>query len=164
MRYLLLAVLISFFSCNEQKVNRLKGAWQVREIHWMTPDTIYSIEKAQPGFLIVSDSMYSFIWTPINEKRKAFKELGAPTKEEMIYGFQTLVFNAGTYVKTDSTFAIKALIAKVPGFEGGEQYFEYAIAKDTLKLKMIDETYPSGEKPAWYGQLQTQFILMKFDY
>jgi hypothetical protein len=28
---------------------------------------------------------------------------------------------------------------------------------------MIDETYPSGEKPAWYGKMKTEFILVRID-
>lgn len=150
-------------SCQTKKSNVLKGAWQVKEIHWITPDTIYSINEAQPGIFLVSDSIYSFIWTPIKEKRTPFKELAAPTEKEVIYGFQSIVLNAGTYKKTDSIFEIKALVAKVPGFEGGQQMFKYKVNEDLLELKMVDETYPNGKKPSWHGKLETRFVMNRLD-
>ena len=155
-------VIFGFNSCAE-KNNRLKGAWNVKEINWITPDTIYTIENAQPGIFMVSDSMYSFIWTPINEKRTPFIQLANPTQEEIIKGFRSIVFNAGSYSKTDSTFHIEAAIAKVPGFEGGEQKFTYTVTGNSLELKMVDETYPNGNKPAWFGKLETKFIMQRID-
>jgi len=156
----ILLLLGVFSSCSKHIKNSVKGAWKVNEIYWFTPDTTYTIKNAQPGIFMVSDATYSFIWTPINEKRTAFKKLSNPTKEEIISGFKSIVFNAGGYVKTDSIFQIKATIAKVPGFEGGIQTFTYEIKdNDRLKLKMIDETYPNGDKPSWYGKLETLFVM-----
>ncbi|MFP2995724.1 hypothetical protein ABN763_07420 [Spongiivirga sp. MCCC 1A20706] len=164
MRYILFIVAVLIFtSCRNENGNILKGAWLVEEIHWITKDTTYSINKAQPGIFIISDSVYSFIWTPIKEKRKSFKKLATPTTEEIIYGFQSIVLNAGTYQMTDSVLTINAIVAKVPGFEGGQQTFSYQINDDTLQLKMVDETYPNGAKPAWFGKLETQFVMSRLD-
>lgn len=162
-RFIFSLAIVAFFSCKSQPENSLKGVWKVNEIHWITRDTTYSINNAQPGVFMVSDSKYSFIWTPTREMRIPFKKLAQPTLEEMINGFQSIVLNAGSYMKTDSTFMIKAVVAKVPGFEGGEQTFNYKIDKNRLELKMIDETYPNGEKPNWFGKMETLFIMSKID-
>jgi len=154
-------LLLNLTSCSNENKNPFIGAWEVNEIHWITPDTTYNIENAQPSIFMVSDSSYSFIWTPINEKRTPFVKLANPTKDEMISGFRSIVFNAGSYIKTDTTFLIKARIAKVPGFEGGRQTFNYKINNDILELKMIDETYPDGTKPDWFGKLETKFIMRR---
>lgn len=137
------------------------GSWEVKEIRWITADTAFIIERPQTGLLMVDSKRYSFMWTPTEEPRIPFEKLAHPTNEEILTGFRSIVFNAGTYNIKDSIFNIKASIAKVPGFEGGTQKFKYNIEKDTLVLKMIDETYPSGEKPDWYGQVKTRFTLLR---
>jgi len=141
--------------------NPLIGEWEILEIHWKTKDTVYSIHKAQPGLLIISQNRYSIIWTPINEPRKPFEHLSKPTDNEILEGFRSIVFNAGTYQISDTNLITKAEIAKVPGFEGGRQFFSYMIENDMLSLTMYDETYPNGNKPEWSGNFQTEFIFKK---
>ncbi len=141
--------------------NTLLGSWDMKRIEWITADTVYTIEKAQPGIFMVTPTRYSIIWTPTQEPRKAFEKLSAPTDEEIIAGFRSVVFNAGTYVRTDSTLTTEAHIAKVPGFEGGIQYYDYQLSADTLSLTMFDETYPDGSKPDWAGTWKTRFIMKR---
>lgn len=143
--------------------SQLKGVWSVESVKWIYPDTTYHLENPQPGFLQFSENRYSFIWTPSEKPRVPFVKLSEPSDEEIIAGFHSLVLNAGIYEMQDSLIFITAKIAKVPGFAGGKQVFEYAIAEDKLIFKMIDETYPSGDKPAWYGKLKTEFRLRKID-
>jgi len=157
-------------SCNnqretpEEKVNNpLLGSWEISSIYWITNDTTYSLEKAQPGLLLITPDRYSIMWTPTEEPRVPFENLSAPTDDEMKEGFQSIVFNAGTYTNTDSTLTTQAQVAKVPGFEGGKQFYEYHIEKGKLELIMYDETYPDGKKPYWFGKLKTKFILNKTD-
>jgi len=132
-------------------------------IHWKTKDTTYSIHEAQPGMFIFTDATYSIMWTPTGEPRKAFVDLSKPTEGELMAGFRTLVFNAGSYNHTDSTATAIPMIAKVPGFEGGKQFYRYFIEEDTLHLTMFDETYPNGDKPEWYGKYVTEFVMERME-
>jgi len=139
------------------------GSWTMKEVHWITNDTTYSIPNSQPGIFIFTPKSYSIMWTPTNAPREPFKILGKPTDKELKSGFQSVIFNAGIYEWTDSTITSTAIIAKVPGFEGGKQYYRYAIEDDILTLTMFDETYPDGKKPEWFGKYVTQFVLSRID-
>jgi len=150
---------ISNFSGNYN--NALLGSWEMKTVSWIAKDTTYTIEKAQPGIFIFSKDYYSIMWTPTQKQRVPFKNLSKPTKEEIISGFRSIVFNAGTYVFTDSTVTSTAYVAKVPGFEGGQQYYKYKIEDEILTIEMFDETYPDGTKPKWVGKYNTEFILKK---
>ncbi len=143
--------------------NSLLGSWNVKEVHWKTKDTIYSITNAQPGIFFFTDSSYAIMWTPIDKPRKPFKTLSNPTDEELISGFRSVVFNAGNYTFTDTIITTTAFIAKVPGFEGGKQFYRYSIDGEKLRLTMYDETYPNGEKPKWFGKFVTEFVLNRID-
>ena len=163
----LVTVLLIVLGCapqdSKKKQNPLIGSWNVEEIYWKTPDTTYAIKNAQPGIFMVTETRYSMMWTPTQYSRIPFKKLAYPTDEEILTGFRSIVFNSGTYTMTDSMFHIKATIAKVPGFEGGTQSFKYKLYGDGLELNMIDETYPNGDKPDWYGHVETTFKLSKID-
>ncbi len=148
---------------DKKSQNRLLGSWKLKKIHWITNDTMYSIPKAEPGIFFFTDSSYAIMWTPTDKPRKPFKILSKPTEEEIIAGFKSIVFNAGRYTFTDSTIVATALIAKVPGFEGGKQFYWYTIDKNHLNLTMYDETYPNGKKPEWFKKYVTTFVLTKID-
>ena len=143
--------------------NRLLGSWDVKEVHWISNDTTVTIEHAQPGILMLTPERYSIIWTPTRHARAPFKILSKPTDDEIKSGFRSIVFNSGTYLMTDSTITTKALLAKVPGFEGGMQFYDYQLKNKILTLTMYDETYPDGTKPDWAGIWKTQFVLGKID-
>ncbi len=121
----------------------------------------YSINEAQPGIFIFTDDSYAISWTPTDTPRVPFKNLSKPTDEELIAGFRSIVFNAGNYSYTDSTAVAIPIIAKVPGFEGGKQFYRYRIDGSILHLTMYDETYPDGEKPGWFGRYVTEFVMEK---
>ena len=169
--FALLAYTILFtFSCKVHQIelkqtnvndNFLIGTWYMQKVHWKTQDTTYSIDNAQRGMFIFSDSTYSLMWTPIDRPRKPFEKLSNPTEKEMISGFKSIVFNAGKYIHTDSTVEATAYIAKVPGFEGGKQFYRYIIKNNRLTITMYDETYPNETKPSWSGKYVTIFILSK---
>ena len=140
-----------------QQQPSLLGSWKMTSVHWKSADTTYSIHQAQPGVFMIDEHRYATMWTPIDQPRTPFKDLSAPTKEELVAGFRSVVFNSGTYEMTDSTLTTTALIAKVPGFEGGIQFYRYKIKGDSLALTMFDETYPDGEKPNWFGKYVSIF-------
>ena len=142
--------------------NPLKGAWKMKSIQWISPDTTFTIAEAQPGLLMMTDSIYSFMWTRTQAPRTPFKVLANPTDEEIKAGFQSVVYNAGTYKIEDNILKNTAFLARVPGFEGGEQIFKWTIDNNILTLVFYDETYPNGGKPDWLGTWQTKFVLEKF--
>lgn len=157
-------MLLGWTSCTDDKPSdALLGVWRVADISWVYPDTTYRIAEPEPGFLQFSPGRYSFIWTPTQGPRKPFAVLSQPTPEEMQAGFRSIVLNAGTYTRTPEQITVTAEVAKVPGFEGGTQVFDYALVGDTLQYTMIDETYPDGDKPAWFGKMTTVFSLVRID-
>lgn len=141
--------------------NPLSGSWRFSEIHYVYQDTTYSIYDAQPGRLLVGPHHYTIMYTPGRTNRQPFRSLSKPTDEEIREAFQSIVFNTGSYERSDSLFVTTADIARVPGFEGGRQYYKYQVNGRKLNLRMIDETYPDGTKPAWYKKLEILFILTK---
>ena len=133
----------------------------MREIHWSRGDQTYSIKEAQPGLFIFEDTRYAIMWTAQKEPRTAFEILAQPTPEEVIDSFKSIVFNAGSYVIDGNQITTTAHVAKVPGFEGGQQFYNYSIDGNILTLTMYDETYPNGEKPSWSGTVQTRFVMQR---
>ena len=129
------------------------------EVHWVSEGETFSIPDAQPGLFLFTPESYSIMWTRTKEPREAFKNLSAPTDDEMKAGFRSVVFNGGRYTFSGDTVTTVATIAKVPGFEGGKQFYRYTIEGDTLRLTMFDETYPDGAKPEWAGTWETEFVL-----
>lgn len=162
--------IIVLSSCNNSKEKHqndekssILGTWEMKSIHWITKDTTYSIDIAQPGMLMLNSDSYAIMWTPIKEPRTPFQNLSKPTDKEIMSGFRSIVFNAGTYKYTDSTITTTAKIAKVPGFEGGRQFYNYKLDDKIMELTMFDEIYPDGTRPEWYGEFQTKFVLEQVD-
>ncbi|WP_395376577.1 lipocalin-like domain-containing protein [Marinicella sp. W31] len=144
-----------------EAVPSIIGSWEMREVHWFSDEQTYSIEEAQPGLFIFEDQRYAIMWTALKEPRAAFEILAQPTPEEVIESFKSVVFNAGSYAINGAQITTTAYIAKVPGFEGGQQFYNYTIEEDILTLTMYDETYPNGEKPNWAGKVQTRFVMQR---
>lgn len=156
-------LLLLFFSCVpiEKKQSPLLGTWHLKEVQWISKDTTHFLKMPQPGLLLVTPDAYSIMWSPKAEKRTPFKILSNPTEAEIKYGFSSIIFNSGSYESTDSTMTTKATIAKVPGFEKGQQYYRYSIKENKLLLTMYDEVYPDGSKPQWSGLWETKFVFNK---
>ena len=145
----------------EIKEHPVEGSWKIETIHWITQDTTFTIEEAQPGMMLFSSDKYALMWTPTLEPRVPFNNLSQPTDEEVIAGFRSVIFNGGHYEVSDSSVVTTAEIAKVPGFEGGKQIYRYQIDQDTMRLTMYDERYPNGDRPQWYGTFETQFVMTR---
>lgn len=139
----------------------LVGAWELQAVHWRSAERSRSIDPAQPGLFLFTGSHYSIIWSPSEQPRTPFAVLAEPTDEEVGAGFRSIVFNAGHYQASAGQLVSTAMAAKVPGFEGGRQYYRYRIDGDRLHLTMFDERYPGGGKPAWSGKVQTEFVLQR---
>ena len=167
---LILLILINIlFSCKTNiqrplsnvKSNKLLGSWKMQEIHYIYPDTTYIGKPITYGTLIFAPKRYSLLYNPRTTPRKAFDTLAKPTDKEIKKAFKSIVFNSGQYLFSDSTVTTTADMAKVPGFEGGKQFYTYQIENNLLDITMFDETYPNGEKPKWHGKLKFKFIMKK---
>ena len=165
MRLLLLPLVILLCHAGQgQSItnNNINGAWSIEEIIWKSKDTTVQIVPKQKGIFLITQGHYGMSWSPIREKRTPFENLSNPTEEEIIKGFQSIVFNSGTYSIDKNVLTTTAQIAKVPGFEGGKQYYHITHTNNTqVKLTLFDETYPSGKKPQWLGKWETTFIMEK---
>ncbi|MEQ8364859.1 MAG: ankyrin repeat domain-containing protein [Cyclobacteriaceae bacterium] len=145
----------------DAKDNPLIGSWKMDQIHYIYKDTTVVVRNVSQGRLTVTPHRYHIIYNPWVNPRVPFNILSKPTDEEIKHAFQTLVFNTGTYTLSDTLFTTTSDIAKVPGFEGGRQYYSLEVDGDQLQLIMKDETYPNGEKPEWYQKLQILFKLTR---
>ena len=137
------------------------GSWRLDSIDYITPDTLVSIKPGSGGALIVVPERYSIMYAQTSKSRVPFERLSQPTEAEIIAGFRSIVFNSGSYVLEGGDFITTADIAKVPGFEGGIQYYRFGIFEDKLTLQLYDETYPDGGKPEWLGRVEVKMTFRK---
>ncbi len=152
---------LSCFSEDKIKNNPLLGSWKMKEIHYIYPEATHSQMQAFTGTFIFTPKRYVILYNPWKNERKPFKKLSKPTNEEILASFKTIVFNSGSYTYTNSTVSTIADIAKVAGFEGGQQFYQYTIKDNVLDITMFDETYPDGKKPDWFGKLKVRFVLTR---
>ncbi len=153
--------IIQIIETKQQSKNKLVGSWKVEEIQYIYADTTYIRKEEDHGRFIFSMENYALMYNPQMKKRTPFQNLSQPSTEEIVKAFQTVVFNTGNYQIDENVITTTPDIAKVPGFESGKQYYKIAFNNNFLELIMFDETYPNGNKPAWYGKLKIKFILKK---
>ncbi len=164
---IIILTLLTFIltACNQHRIlpetNTLVGSWKMQKVTWISKDKSHPLENPHEGIFLFTPNSYSIQWTPTANPRTPFVLLSKPTDKEKMAGFSSVVFNAGSYEYTDNTVTATAYIAKVPGFEGGKQFYTYLIEGDTLTITMFDETYPDGTKPEWSGKWKTEFILIR---
>ncbi len=139
----------------------LIGSWKVKEIRYHYKDTVFTRSAVDQGRFVFSDKNYSLIYNPTMKKRVAFDNLSEPSEDEIITAYRSLVCNTGHYVIEENVLITTANFAKVPGFEGGKQFYRLHFKEQCLELEFFDETYPNGTKPNWYGSLTMRFILEK---
>lgn len=161
--YFSFGLILFLVGCSEskQKENPLLGSWAINEVQWISADTSVTRTPVQKGIFLVTPNRYSICWTALEKRRTPFNNLSTPTEEEILQGFQSVVFNTGSYSLSENTLMTEAHMAKVPGFEGGLQYYDYKIIDDQMTLTLFDETYPDGKKPQWFGNWRTRFSLTR---
>ena len=147
----------SYIEENRMSKNPLIGSWHLQTINYVYADTTYTVDAHQ-GSLLIGKSRYSIMYNPSWKARVPFKNLSKPTEDEILAGFRSIVFNSGPYEIIDNVMLALPDIAKVPGFEGGKQYYRFKIEDNKMTFRMYDETYPNGEKPEWYGKVEVEFI------
>ncbi len=149
-------------SCNAPAaIDPVEGAWEMQSVSWISKERTSGIDKAQPGRILFVDGQYTLMWTSTEEPRVPFKVLSKPTDAETIAAFRSVIYNSGHYSTDGNKLVTTSTMARVPGFEGGQQIFNYEIEGDFLKLSMVDELYPSGEKPKWSGTWETLFTFKR---
>ena len=146
-----------------RRSNAIIGSWQLVSIdyNYINKDTIIHVESEYPGRFIINESHYSIMYNPYFGTRKPFNDISNPSKDEMQYAFKTLAYNSGSYDIRENILTTHPDIARVPGFEGGNQVFEFLIENNSMQLKMFDETYPNGNKPEWHKKLEIVFNFKK---
>ncbi|MBX2873938.1 MAG: ankyrin repeat domain-containing protein [Saprospiraceae bacterium] len=143
---------------NQYEKNRkmIAGSWTLSQIRYIYSDTTYVVDQPAGGLFMGSPERYMIMYHPTSEARPAFKDFSKPSCDELRAAFQHLVFNTGAYLLTDKRMTVTPDLARVPGFEGAKQVYQYEVQDEQLSLTLFDETYPNGKKPEWYGKLQIQ--------
>jgi len=163
MKYLGIFLLLfgPFSWAGEHNNQPLTGAWHLTGVEWRSAERTSALTDVQPGLFVFTTSHYALMWSPVNEPREPFQVLAKPTDEEIIKGFRSVIFNGGSYRYADGRLVTTAEVAKVPGFESGQQFFKVAQEGDQLTLTFHDEVYPDGSRPEWAGTWQTVFTLTR---
>ncbi len=139
----------------------LMGSFTLKQIDYIYTDTTIALNPSQAGFLVLSPKRYAIAYNPGLNPRKPFENLSNPTDAEVMQGFKTFAFNSGSYSYKKGVFTANPDFAKVPGFEGGVQVYDVKQSDGLVAFTMYDETYPNGDKPAWYGKLKIKLSFEK---
>ncbi len=157
----MLLLFFSSWSLADNSKNPLPGAWLITGVEWQSAERTSALTDVQPGLFIFTDDHYALMWSPENQPRNPFQVLAKPTNEEIIAGFRSIVFNGGRYLYSPGKLVTTAVVAKVPGFESGQQFFFVETDEGELTLTFYDEIYPDGSRPEWSGTWKTVFTLKK---
>jgi len=110
----------------------LEGVWSVVSVE---PSDASVIDPAQPGLYIFAASHYSAVYTPGPDPRVKSVTSFMPTADEMVTQYQTIIVNSGSYEIEGTSFTLRPMIAKSPGFVGGYLEGTFSLSGDTLVLR-----------------------------
>ena len=116
----------------EAPVNPLQGVWSLTASD--PGDGSPAIDPSQPGLYIFAEGHYSAVYAPGAEPRIPAEISFQPTAEEMVAQHESIIVNTGTYAISGSTVTFRPIIAKSPGFVGGQASSEFRVDGDTLTL------------------------------
>jgi hypothetical protein len=132
-------VLVALAGCAEQPTSDaasrsgpLQGVWSVVSVDASDASVI---DPSQPGLYIFAASHYSAVYTPGPNPRVKSVTSFLPTPDEMVAQYQTIIVNSGSYEVDGSSFTLRPMIAKSPGFVGGYLTGTYSLSGDTLVLR-----------------------------
>ncbi len=112
--------------------NPLQGVWSLTASD--PGDGSPAIDPSQPGLYIFAEGYYSAVYAPGAESRVPSDIPFQPTPEEMVAQHVSIIVNTGTYEISGSIVTFRPIIAKSPGFVGGEATSEFRIDGDMLTL------------------------------
>ncbi len=113
-------------------VNPLQGVWSQTAVD--PGDGSPVIDPAQPGLYIFVEGYYSAVFATGADPRVPAEIAFQPTPEEMVAQHESIIVNTGTYEISGSTVTFRPIIAKSPGFVGGESMAGFQIDGDELTL------------------------------
>ena len=151
---LALVVLATTTSCTTRTTpaNPLQGAWSVTAIE--PGDGSALIDPAQPGLYIFGRDHYSAVYAPGAAPRVSSAAAFAPTTEEILGQYGSIIVNAGTYEISASTVTFRPMIARSPEFVGGQSAASFEIEGDVLTLRTMNVTAANGTSaPAVGGSM-----------
>ena len=114
--------------------NPLQGVWSLTAVD--PGDGSAVIDPSQPGLYIFAEGYYSGVYAPGAEARVPSATPFQPTPEEMVAQYESIIVNTGTYEISGSTVTFWPVIAKSPGFVGGQATAEFQITGDALTLTL----------------------------
>lgn len=117
---------------SSDEANQLHGVWSMTAVD--PGDGSEVIDPSQPGLYIFADNYYSAVYAPGGELRVPSQVAFQPTPEEMVVQYESIIVNTGTYEISGSTVTFRPIIAKSPGFVGGQATSEFRIEGDMLTL------------------------------
>ncbi len=112
--------------------NPLQGVWSQTATD--PGDGSPVIDPSQPGLYIFAQGYYSAVYAISTEPRVLAEIAFQPTPEEMVAQHESIIVNTGTYEISGSTVTFRPIIAKSPGFVGGQSTSEFQTDGDTLTL------------------------------
>ena len=131
--------LIATVSCSQAPppdpaapANPLQGVWSLTASD--PGDGSPVIDPSQPGLYIFVEGYYSAVYAPDAAPRVPAEITFQPTPEEMVAQHESIIVNTGTYEISGSTVTFRPIIAKSPGFVGGQATSEFRIDGDALTL------------------------------
>ena len=74
------------------------------------------------------------MYAPGPDPRVSSETMFQPTPDEMVVQYETIIVNTGTYEISGSTVTFRPIIAKSPGFVGGQATAEFQVEGETLTL------------------------------
>ena len=112
--------------------NPLEGVWSLTASD--PGDGSSVVDPSQPGLYIFAEGYYSGVYAPGAALRVPSEVPFQPTSEEMVAQYQSIIVNTGTYEISGSTVTFRPIIAKSPGFVGGQSTADFSVDGNTLTL------------------------------
>ena len=113
-------------------MNPLEGVWSLTASD--PGDGSSVIDPSQPGLYIFAEGYYSGVYAPGAAQRVPSEVPFQPTTEEMVAQYESIIVNTGTYEISGSTVTFRPMLAKSPGFVGGQSMAEFSVDGNTLTL------------------------------
>ena len=136
-----------------EPANPLQGVWSQAAVD--PGDGSPAIDPSQPGLYIFAEGYYSAVFATGTEPRVLAEIAFQPTPEEMVAQHQSIIVNTGTYEISGSVLTTRPIIAKSPGFVGGESTAEFQVDGDTLTLTNRTIVAADGASPPNVGGSST---------
>lgn len=151
-----LVFLFTNVSCNQRgseakaapSTNPLRGVWSVTE---MSQSDGGSIDPSQPGLFIFTEDHYSAVYSLGADPRPLSTEAFAPTSDEKVAQYDTIIVNTGTYESDGSTITFHPMVAKSPEFIGGHSTMNYQMSGDKLQLTTSSVVSAAGDSAPLNG-------------